>query len=1495
MEINDGRTAENSHILIVKEKDNKINIYKEMYGHVAYVEEVNGQDVIINQANIEETDYNWGGGYDGKPKDTTIDGMDKLIGNSFGLLGYIYLVPTPNLLTRTYTIDADFDEGTLVGLEHDTIHDQLQLTTHVSTDPIMWIANAGEDTISKWDTENNIELARYHTWFGPPASHDAWSGPSPSRTAVDADGNGYVANRHFDGKPADVIKILAESWIDRNGNGVMDTSYDVNNDGRITPDEMLPMTDTNGNGKIDDDEIQDERIAWVVSVGPANGLGRSLAIDTNSNIWLGLYNTKAYYKISGVDGNILAGPIDVSPNTPYGALVDKNGILWGASLGYTLLKLDTNTNTKLNVYDHSAYNIDYGIALGYDEDDNTHVYQGGRYGNTYIEFDSATETFSTPAAIKYSVFGIATDANGNIVASNIYTGSVTKFAPDGSVIWSAAAQVSSEARGTVVDSDDNVWVIHRGANKLSKFRGSDGTPLGVFNTGLYPYTYSDATGLSLRGSMGFGTWTVIYDSESASTSWGRVSWNSDVPAGANIDVQIRTGDTEEGLQMATYQPISNGNDFSATGRYIQIKTRLTASPTKESPILYDLTVEPTTENSISGTKFNDINGNGIRDTGESGVSDVSIRLIRMLAPGVESFVSSTITDGNGYYNFMGLQPSAYKIEEELSGFARSQTFPADGSPHYINFEGTAIEGLDFGNQPISGGEIRGTKFNDSNGNGVQDIGELGISGVKICLWPSSRYTTTDESGDYTFPDVPVSTQTVYEIVPSGYASTTPSMVSVTVNTGEVKVVNFGNRILIPPPPDITVSGATVVDGVPQVFNVNPVVIQKDLAGISNNVVAVKLTLEWGDGTTRTIDMAEIDNANIWQATFSPPFPQGAAQMTFEVDVDPAGNWPGPEDAIQIGDIVFLDPSGQIIDTCTDNPIDGATVTLLVEFPPTSGTFIESPPGNQLPPTNPQITGTNGLYSWMTLPGTYKVRAEKAGYFSAESDAVNIPPPVFDLNIGLICMNQPPVAIDKEVNTDEDAPLLGINVLTGCTDPDGDTLSILEHDDTSTTGLVTFNISDGTFDYDPDNQFEYLNSGETATDTFTFTVSDGKGGTDTATVTITINGVNDAPDISLSHSMGTVQYSDEIEEFTISATDVDSSLLTLSTSWTKDGGDIQPDLPADLTLSTGSCNSDGPSVSCIWIIDGSANVSAGIYNITFNVNDRADESEMQTTLIVEPEDAVCILDSVNPVAIQVATPGGNSGTFSFKVDVTEALPDITDVLQTPHPGDISLSEVSMSLVPVGPGSPAEPTSCLLEVVGTDYDAILTVTCEFNDVEVNTYAVQVTVDEGYYTGLSEDVLVIYDPSLGFTTGGGTFLWPGTGEKTNFGYSMKYNKKATNIKGNLLLVRHLQDGTIYRVKSNALYGLALGEFEDDGETYGWASFSGKATYLEPGWDEPIGNHEFITYVEDRGQPGNDIDHIWIKVKNQDNTIDVMSMDDPADNNAIVISGGNIVVPHK
>lgn len=106
-------------------------------------------------------------------------------------------------------------------------------------------------------------------------------------------------------------------------------------------------------------------------------------------------------------------------------------------------------------------------------------------------------------------------------------------------------------------------------------------------------------------------------------------------------------------------------------------------------------------------------------------------------------------------------------------------------------------------------------------------------------------------------------------------------------------------------------------------------------------------------------------------------------------------------------------------------------------------------------------------------------------------------------------NTAPAATDDAFSTDEDSALTTGDVLTNDTDAEGDTLSIDSVDTVSTVGAVT-NNGDGTFDYDPDGQFETLAAGDSDSDTFTYTVTDGNGGSDTATVTITINGVNDAP-------------------------------------------------------------------------------------------------------------------------------------------------------------------------------------------------------------------------------------------------------------------------------------------------------------------------------------------------------------------------------------------------
>jgi len=395
------------------------------------------------------------------------------------------------------------------------------------------------------------------------------------------------------------------------------------------------------------------------------------------------------------------------------------------------------------------------------------------------------------------------------------------------------------------------------------------------------------------------------------------------------------------------------------------------------------------------------------------------------------------------------------------------------------------------------------------------------------------------------------------------------------------------------------------------------------------------------------------------------------------------------------------------------------------------------------------------------------------------------------------------------------------------------------------------------------------------------IRDKDGGETEYTAEVTVNNV--APVVTVNIDSQTVQYSDYICDVIFTATDVAAEDLTATTSA----------LPGSLTLTDNGCSVSGGTRTCTWMLEGTMDQPVGDYRITVTVTDDDGGSvSAYTTITVLQEDADIRLYEDNTVAVQVDSPGGDSPAFSLTAYVQETVPDEADC--GADPGGISNAEVEMTLAAVGPGSSYPVTCTPVGVTGTGYDAILEVRCDFDNVDVNTYHVQAAVVGDYYIGgPDEDVLVVFDPSLGFTTGGGWFYWPGTTEKTNFGYTMKYNKTGRKVRGSLLLIRHMTDGSIYRVKSNALYGLALGESTDP--PFGWASFSGKCTYLEPGWPEPIGSHEFLVYVEDYGELGRGVDQFWIEVYDKDgNVIDAMSMDRPADGHTETLGGGNIVVPH-
>ncbi len=494
--------------------------------------------------------------------------------------------------SRTYTLDADFDLGVLFNVNHAAPNNnQLQLNQQSQTFPVLWVANAGEDTVSKIDTNTGKEVGRYRTWFNV-GTHGAFSGPAPSRTAVDADGNCYVANRHFDNRPAEVMKILASGGIDRNGNGVIDTSSDVNNNGVISGAEILPMTDSNANNIVESGEISDERIAWHVRVGGAGLLGRSLSIDPNGFIWLGLYSGRVYYKLDPNNGAILAGPINVTPNTPYGSVVDATGILWGASLSNNLLKLDTKTATFVGTFTHGGSN--YGIGFG-----NGRVYLG--QASPVHVFNPATNTFSN-INLGFSALGVSTASNGDLLVhgstASGSNGGATRFRPDGSVVWSKPNQAGASdfnGRGCMPDANGDVWTVNLGTNNVSKYDGDDGTALGVFPVGVSPYSYSDATGSTFVQTIGLGRWTVVFDTGANGTDDAVISWNASQPGGSKLVVSTSASDSKSSVgdySAGDFVPVANGSTASLSGRYQAIQVTFTADPANnQSPVLFDLNIQ----------------------------------------------------------------------------------------------------------------------------------------------------------------------------------------------------------------------------------------------------------------------------------------------------------------------------------------------------------------------------------------------------------------------------------------------------------------------------------------------------------------------------------------------------------------------------------------------------------------------------------------------------------------------------------------------------------------------------------------------------------------------------------------------------------------------------------------------------------------------------------------------------------------------------------------
>ncbi|RCK73937.1 MAG: carbonic anhydrase [Ignavibacteriae bacterium] len=199
-------------------------------------------------------------------------------------------------------------------------------------------------------------------------------------------------------------------------------------------------------------------------------------------------------------------------------------------------------------------------------------------------------------------------------------------------------------------------------------------------------------------------------------------------------------------------------------------------------------LKPPPPSSISGMKFNDLNGNGVKDEGEPPLANWKIKL-------TGTTTKSTFTDENGNYSFTNLMMGTYTISESLQvGWV--QTYPSGGSYTVVLASGIDTSGFNFGNMQLN--SISGMKFNDLNGNGIKDEGEVGLAGWKIYLSGAKIDSTlTNTNGEYSFNNLMLGSYTISEALQPGWLQTypaSPGIYEVTFTEGGTFVTekDFGN-------------------------------------------------------------------------------------------------------------------------------------------------------------------------------------------------------------------------------------------------------------------------------------------------------------------------------------------------------------------------------------------------------------------------------------------------------------------------------------------------------------------------------------------------------------------------------------------------------------------------------------------------------------------------------------------------------------------------------
>lgn len=394
----------------------------------------------------------------------------------------------------------------------------------------------------------------------------------------------------------------------------------------------------------------------------------------------------------------------------------------------------------------------------------------GAYSFTNLAPGTYTVTFSTPSGYVASPSNIGDDSKDSDPVSGAVTGIVVTSGQTNNTI-DAGFQSNQLNLGNYVWYDKN--------NNGVQDAGETGI------SGATVKLYADATGDNIADGAALATTTT--------NASGIYSFTGLTPGNYIVGVVIPAG-YAAGATTATTSSPNNDNNTDNNGVVV------VSGELRSNYITLTTGGEPTTDGDgsngnltldfgLTGTGalgdfvWNDVNGNGIQDAGEAGISGVTVTVTY---PGGST--ATTTTNASGAYSFTNLAPGTYSVSFATpSGYVASPSNKGaddskDSDPVSGVVSGIVLTAGQTNNtidagfyQPAALGDY---VWYDRNGNGIQEAGEPGISGATVTLTGTTgggtainQTTTTNSNGAYSFTNLAPGTYTVTFTTPSGFTPT----------------------------------------------------------------------------------------------------------------------------------------------------------------------------------------------------------------------------------------------------------------------------------------------------------------------------------------------------------------------------------------------------------------------------------------------------------------------------------------------------------------------------------------------------------------------------------------------------------------------------------------------------------------------------------------------------------------------------------------------------